>query len=110
VLEINVLRAATEGTAQAQGCCAICGTTFELGPVFVWMNIDGGPDELCERCLRGLCDFARSEGLDVPWKDAHAVYVEARRRFTEPMATRAEVEAMSLEEESQLFREAYLTS
>jgi hypothetical protein len=109
VLKIYVLRATCEDTAQARGACAVCGEEFELGPVFVWMNIDGGPDERCERCLRGLCEWATSEGLDVPWKDAHAVYEDARRRYTEPITTSEALMAMSLEEEHRIMESAYLT-
>ena len=72
------------------------------------MPIDGGPYELCERCLRGLCEWADSEGLDVPWKDAHAVYEDARQRYTEPMTTSEALMAMSLEEEHRILEEAYL--
>jgi hypothetical protein len=108
VLEINVLRAACEGTAKARVSCAVCGSKFELGAVFAWVNMDGPHPELCERCLRGLCEFARSEGLDVEWKDAYAVYEEARRRHTEPITTREALMAMSLEEENRIYEEAYL--
>jgi hypothetical protein len=68
----------------------------------------GGPDELCERCLRGLCEWANSEDLDVPWKDAHAIYEDARQRYTEPMTTSEALMAMSLEEEHRVYEAAYL--
>ena len=102
MLKIEVQRAACESTAEMRVHCGICGTQFELGPVFTWMSI--GTD--AERCLRGMCDFARSEGLDVPWRDAYAVYADARERYTEPMATDANIRAMSLEDEDRLYTEA----
>jgi hypothetical protein len=109
MLRIEVHRAACESTAEMRVHCGICGTEFELGTVFVWMIAGTGPDELCERCLRAFCEGARFEGLDVAWKDAHDVYADARERYTEPMATDAEVRAMSLEEEERLYAEARLT-
>jgi hypothetical protein len=109
MLKIDVLRAASESTAQMQGSCGICGSEFELGPVYAQMSLGVGPDDLCERCLRGLCEGARSEGLDVAWKDAHAVYVDARERYTGPMSTDAELRGMSLEDELGLYAEARLS-
>ena len=77
---------------------------------FFWVaEVGGGPYELCERCLRGLCGWADTEGLDVPWKDANASYEEARRRYTEPITTSKALSAMSLEEEGRVYEEAYLT-
>jgi hypothetical protein len=109
VLRIEVHRAACESTAEMRVHCGICGTEYELGPVFAWMALGVGPYELCERCLRGLCEGARLEGLDVAWKDAYAVYADARQRYTEPMATDAEIRAISLEAEDQPYAEARLT-
>jgi hypothetical protein len=63
VLKIDVLRAASESEAQAEGSCGICTVKFELGPVYAQMSIGTGPFDLCERCLRALCDGARSESL-----------------------------------------------
>ena len=59
MLRIDILRKSTEDTAQHEGFCAICATSFEFGTVFVWVSTATGVDELCERCLRGLCEFAR---------------------------------------------------
>jgi hypothetical protein len=109
MLRIEVHRAACESTAEMRVHCAVCGTEFELGPVFAWMSTETGPDELCERCLRGLCEGARLEGLDVAWKDAYSVYQDARARYTGPMATDAEVLAMSPEEQERISAEARLT-
>jgi hypothetical protein len=53
--------------------------------------------------------MARSEGLDMEWKDAHEVYADARRRFTEPMQTREEMLSMTREEENRILEAAYLT-
>jgi hypothetical protein len=39
----------------------------------------------------------------------HSIYQDARARYTEPLATNAEVRAMSLEAEDRLYREARLT-
>ncbi len=108
MLMISVLRATCEDTAQACGSCAVCGSEFELGPDFAWLPIDGGPYELCERCLRGLFEWADSEGLEVPWKDAHTIYEDARQRYTEPMTTSEALMAMPLEEEHRILEEAYL--
>jgi hypothetical protein len=110
LLNINVLRATSEHTAQTRVSCCVCGSAFELGVVYAWLDLDRyGPDELCERCLRHLCEWARSEGLDVPWKDAHAVYEDARRRYTEPITTSEALDAMSLEEENRIMESAHLT-
>jgi hypothetical protein len=108
MLKINVLRAVCDHTAQMRVSCTVCGEEFELGAVFAWLPVDGGPYELCERCLRGLCEWAHSEGLDVPWKDAYAIYADARRRYTEPITTSDALIAMPLEEESRIYQEAYL--
>jgi predicted transcriptional regulator len=45
----------------------------------------------------------------VPWKDAHAIYEDARRRYTEPITTEEALRAMSLEEESRVYEAAHLT-
>jgi len=108
-LEVKVLRAVDEETAASRGPCALCGTEYVLGPVFAWVNTDGGPEDLCERCLRGLCGFARSEGLEVPWKDAWEVYVDARQRFPEPLSTVAEMLSLPLEEQGRILDVAHLT-
>ena len=110
MLKIWVMRAVEEGTAQMRGRCAVCQSEFELGSVYAWANIEEvQPEGLCERCLRGLCEFAHREGLDVPWKDAYAIYHEARQCYTEPLSTSEQMRAMSVEEQDRVLQGAYLT-
>jgi hypothetical protein len=96
MLDIMILRADTEHSASQRCACAICGVEFELGPVYAWINTH--PDEICGRCLAWLCERAQAEGLDVPYKDAYALYVDARRRYTEPISTEAELDALNVED------------
>jgi hypothetical protein len=109
LFNIVIMRATQESTRELCVPCGMCRGEFELGPVYAWITTDGSPDELCEGCLEHLCEWARSEGFNVPWKDAHAVYVDARGRYHEPMATEEELRAMSAEEQDRIYQEAYLT-
>jgi hypothetical protein len=110
VLKIDVLRAASESEAQAEGSCGICGTTLEAGPVYIQMSTGVGIDYVCPRCLSGLCEFARSEDLDVAWNHADKVYQDARNRYPEPMVSHEELLAMSAEDQLGVYSGAYLTA
>jgi hypothetical protein len=91
-----------------RGPCAICRREFELGVVYVWMS--PGPHEVCERCLRRLCEWAEAEDVATPWRDAYRIYQDAAEHYTEPMvASEEEMEALSSDAQTRIHHESYLT-
>ncbi len=106
MLKIHVLRAATESDAQAGGA-ASAGSW--LCTVRRTRGLPPTSRSSASAACGSLCEWAHSEGLDVAWKDAHSVYQDARQRYKEPITTREEIEALSIEEQRGVFAGAYLT-
>jgi hypothetical protein len=83
MLDIVIMRAPTEETVGWRVRCDICRREFELGVVYVWLNTT--PDEVCERCLEHLCEWAEEEDFATPWRGAYRFYQLAREHYTEPI-------------------------
>jgi hypothetical protein len=83
MLELRISRTYTWWEGEQELSCVICATTFKRGPVYTYVTIDGGPDELCEQCFLYLADSAQSGNLPVDWPTREQ-YFEALRRYTTP--------------------------